>query len=97
MLSCRELTEIVTDYAEGRMSFWRRLEVQLHLGMCHPCRAYLRQMRLAAQTVGQLPPEPMPPDVKAELLKRFAALSAAGDAQSEAPAPGEPEKTPPTG
>ena len=97
MLSCRELTEIVTDYAEGRMSFWRRLEVQLHLGMCHPCRAYLRQMRLTAQTVGQLPPEPMPPDVKAELLKRFAALSAAGDGQSEAAAPGDPEKSPPTG
>jgi len=88
MLSCRELTEIVTDYAEGRMSFWRRLEVQLHLGMCQACRAYLRQMRLAAQTVGQLPPEPMPPDVKAELLTRFAALSAA-DAAPPTSAPPE--------
>ncbi len=89
MLSCRELTEIVTDYAEGRMSFWRRLEVQIHLGMCHPCRAYLRQMRLAATTVGQLPPEPMPPDVKAELLKRFAAMKAAPPTGDESlPPPG---------
>lgn len=34
MLTCRHLTELVTDYVEGRMPFWQRARLQLHLGMC---------------------------------------------------------------
>ncbi len=71
MLTCQQLTEIVTDYVEGRMPFWQRAQVQLHLGMCGTCRAYLHQMRATVRTLGKLPAEPMPADVKAELLERF--------------------------
>lgn len=75
MLTCRELTELITEYLEGRMSFWQRLQVQMHLGMCQHCRAYLRQMRATVQTLGKLPTEPIPPEVERELLRRFASLS----------------------
>lgn len=71
MLTCQQLTEVVTEYLEGRMSFWRRAELQLHLGLCRHCRAYLRQMRATVRTLGKLPQEKMPDDVKAELLERF--------------------------
>ena len=71
MLTCQELTEIVTDYTEGRMSWGQRLQVQLHLGLCRDCRAYLRQLRTTVKTLGALPPEPMPDDVKAELMRRL--------------------------
>ena len=38
------------------------------------CRAYIRQMKTPVATLGQLPQEPVPPDLKDELLKRFARM-----------------------
>jgi len=71
MAYCRTLTELVTDYLEGRLSTGERLRFQLHLGLCRHCRAYLKQMKLTVRKLGQLPAEPMPAEVKAELLARF--------------------------
>lgn len=71
MLTCRELTELVTDYLEGAMSLGDRLRFQFHLGMCKHCRAYLRQMRQTIDLLGRLPEEPIPDPVRAELLRRF--------------------------
>jgi predicted anti-sigma-YlaC factor YlaD len=71
MLTCQQLTELVTEYLEGRMSLWRRAQFQMHLGMCRHCRAYLNQMKTTLRTLGSLPQEQVPPDVKAELLERF--------------------------
>jgi predicted anti-sigma-YlaC factor YlaD len=74
MMTCKELTELVTDYLEGRMSLWQRLQFQLHLGMCGHCRAYVRQMRVTIRTVGRVPQESVPPSVRDELLRRFASM-----------------------
>ncbi len=71
MMTCQQLTELITDYLEGRLSFWQRLQFHMHLGMCRHCRAYLRQMRATIHTLGQLPAEPIPADVKTELLARL--------------------------
>ncbi len=71
MLNCQQITELVTDYVEGRLSLGRRLAFQLHLGMCRDCRRYLRQMRATAKALGRLPPEPVPADVKQQLMARF--------------------------
>jgi predicted anti-sigma-YlaC factor YlaD len=71
MLTCRELTEVITDYLEGCMPLVRRLQFQFHLGMCGRCRAYLRQMRTTVRLLGRLPDEPMPADIAVEMLRRF--------------------------
>ncbi len=71
MLSCKELTELVTDYLEERLSFTQRARFQLHIGMCQNCRRYLRQMRLTIRTLGKLPEELVPADVREELMKQF--------------------------
>ncbi len=71
MLVCRDVTELVTDFVEGRMSFWDRMRFQLHIGMCRHCREYVRQMRKTAGLFGESPPEPLSPEVEAELLRRF--------------------------
>jgi anti-sigma factor RsiW len=71
MLSCREITELVTDYVEGALSFTDRLRFQMHIGMCRHCRAYLRQMKLSAKTLGYLPEPELPPELENELLRRF--------------------------
>jgi anti-sigma factor RsiW len=71
MLTCQQITEVCTDYLDGRMSFGQRLSFQLHLGMCRHCRIYLKQMKTTIRTVGQLPDEPMPEEIQQELLSRF--------------------------
>lgn len=75
MLTCKEMTDLVTDYLEGRMSFMDRVRFQMHLGMCKHCRAYVAQMRLTVATLSRLPAEPMPEDVRDELLQRFRSWS----------------------
>jgi hypothetical protein len=74
LLSCQQVTEIVTDYLEARIPRGRRAIVWLHLATCGPCRRYLRQMRRTVRTLGHLPAEPIPPAVMDELRRRFRSL-----------------------
>ena len=71
MLTCRQVTALVTDYLEGRMPILDRARFQLHLGMCTHCRRYLRQMKLSVAVLGRMPPEPVPDDVMNSLLTRL--------------------------
>ena len=71
MLTCQELTELVTDYLEGRQSLIERLRFEVHLGMCRHCRAYLRQMKHTVRTLGRLSQDEMPADVSERLLAQF--------------------------
>lgn len=73
MLTCKQITELVTDYLERRMSLTDRLWFHVHLGMCRHCRVYLRQMKATVAALGKLPDEvDIPPSVRDELRKRFA-------------------------
>ncbi len=71
MLTCKEITELVTDYAEGNLSFMDRVRFQMHIGMCRNCRRYVRQVKATASALGLLPPPEVPPDLEQELLRRF--------------------------
>lgn len=71
MLTCQELTELITDYLEDRVSFMDRLRFRFHVGMCRHCRAYLHQTKQTIRTLGRLPVEEIPPDVRDALLERF--------------------------
>ncbi|TMA18393.1 MAG: anti-sigma factor [Deltaproteobacteria bacterium] len=73
-MSCKEITELVTDYVEGRLSLGQRFRFQFHLGTCRHCRAFLRQMRTTIRLTGRLPDAAVPPSVEAELLARFRAF-----------------------
>lgn len=70
-MTCKQLTEVVTDYLEGRMPFRQRVSFHMHVGMCRHCRAYLRSMRMTMKTLGKLPDVRPPPEVRDELLRRF--------------------------
>jgi hypothetical protein len=71
MLTCKEITELVTEYAEGNLSLMDRLRFQMHIGMCRNCRRYVRQVKATAAALGLLPPPDMSPDLEQELLRRF--------------------------
>jgi predicted anti-sigma-YlaC factor YlaD len=71
MLTCKQITDLVTEYAEGNLSFMDRVRFQMHIGMCRNCRRYVRQVRATAGALGLLPPPEMPPELELELLRRF--------------------------
>ena len=71
MLTCKEIAELVTAYAEGRLGLLDRLRFRLHIGLCRNCRTYVRQLRATAKALGKLPPPELPPELEAELLRRF--------------------------
>lgn len=71
MLTCKQITELVTDYAEGQLRLTDQVRFWLHLGMCSHCRSYVRQLRATARALGKLPEPEIPPELQAELLRRF--------------------------
>ncbi len=68
---CKEIAELITDYLEGSLTLSQRLRFQMHIGLCLACRNYLRQMKYTVATLRQLPSEPVPPEIKEALMKRF--------------------------
>jgi anti-sigma factor ChrR (cupin superfamily) len=54
MLNCREAGRMASEYLDGGLSWWGRLELRLHVAMCRHCRRYLVQLRLVTRTLRQL-------------------------------------------
>jgi hypothetical protein len=73
MLSCREITELATAYAERALPFMDRVRFLMHLSMCTHCRRYVKQLRLAVDVSGRVSlPTPKPtPETKEALLRTF--------------------------
>lgn len=70
-MGCAELTRLVTDYLEAKLTLRERLSFQWHLGYCWHCRRYLRQMKQSILLMKSTPQEPVPDAVRDELLARF--------------------------
>lgn len=70
-LSCRELTEIVTDYLEGALPEHERLRFEEHIAACDGCTAYLDQMRTTIEVVGELCEDELDSHIRDELLRVF--------------------------
>lgn len=71
MLSCRELTEQTTNYLERQLTPWQRLQLRIHLALCHACRGYLHQTTQLMGMLKKLPKEEPPPQVTNTLLETF--------------------------
>lgn len=70
-MTCRQVTEAMTDYLEGRLGFARWVRFQMHLGLCRGCRIYLSQIKMAVRMMRSLPADPPSAAVRDELLQRF--------------------------
>jgi hypothetical protein len=75
MMTCREFTDKVTEYLEGRVPYGERLGMWLHSTMCVHCRRYLEQMGEVVELLGDLGDEEhargAPSDVKDDLVREF--------------------------
>lgn len=53
-LTCREVTELVTEYTSGAMRSQDRARFEQHLHACTWCMTYLNQLRRTVEWSGQL-------------------------------------------
>ena len=51
MLSCRDLAHKADAFLDGELSTWKKLQIRLHLSMCHGCSAFIDQMRITRRLV----------------------------------------------
>ena len=56
MLTCRDVTEMTTDYLEGSLSAPQRIGMRWHLAICSFCRRHLKQVRATVALLRRMPP-----------------------------------------
>jgi anti-sigma factor RsiW len=71
MRTCAEITEMVTDFEEGVLSWADWAEFRVHIALCPACREYLRQMRLTVEILEAVEPPSLPADTRSELMDTF--------------------------
>jgi hypothetical protein len=86
MPTCKRMTEMATDRAEGHLGFLARLAFDRHLARCDGCTAYVRQLEATRRALGRLPEPEISPGLNDALLARFDAWAAERPA-SPAPRP----------
>lgn len=70
MITCRELSRLLTDYFDGEMGPWQRLNIRVHLLLCKDCRIHLVKMRQLIEALARIPDDTShPPDFVAQLLR----------------------------
>jgi anti-sigma factor RsiW len=70
-LTCRDISQIVTDYLEGAMDASERARFEHHLSLCPDCVHYVDQMRATVSVLGRVPAQPIPAEIEQKLLERF--------------------------
>jgi anti-sigma factor RsiW len=70
-LTCKELTELITDYLEERLPDSDRLRFEEHLSICDACVNYIDQMRATTKALGARPRVEIPASMESELLETF--------------------------
>ena len=71
MVNCKDITELLTEYLEGEMSFGERMQVRAHLMMCGPCKLYADQLQLSIDSCGRLPQPEVDEQLRAALMETF--------------------------
>jgi len=44
MITCKQATQLISDKLDQNLNLWQRLNLKIHLLLCHYCRKYARQI-----------------------------------------------------
>jgi len=61
MLSCKDVTRLISDSMDRSLPLGKRIGVRLHLMICRFCVRYERQLQLIRDTVRRITDPPDPP------------------------------------
>lgn len=51
MLKCRDVPQQSEQLIAGELGFWQRMDLRIHLFICHPCRRYFNQLRVLLKSL----------------------------------------------
>nr|MBS0021936.1 zf-HC2 domain-containing protein [Gammaproteobacteria bacterium] len=71
MLNCRQVTDRASDYLDEALPFGERVQMRLHLMLCHHCRRYLRQLRAIVRALPGLPKTAVSEDTVRQVVHRL--------------------------
>jgi predicted anti-sigma-YlaC factor YlaD len=66
--TCREMSELVTDYLERAVSLRTRLDMWWHLFRCEACRRYYDQVRRTVRFLASGSPRPPESETEQAML-----------------------------
>ncbi len=68
MLNCEEVSRLVSESLDRRLTFWTRMNLWMHFGMCRLCWRFRKDLRHlheeTHQHVGEMSEAMIDPDVK---------------------------------
>ena len=81
MLTCKETAQLLSKSFETELSWWKKLNLKLHLSMCDLCNRYLRQLKMIRKIISSASEdikveswddrEALPLDVKQHMYKNI--------------------------
>ncbi len=70
--TCKDMSELVTDYLDGALPRRVRWQARLHLFLCQACRRYFGQMRRTVRLLAGGPRRPPAAEVEQRVLALMA-------------------------
>lgn len=70
-MTCKEITELATDFAEGSLDPATRRSFEVHVAGCSGCAAWVRQLRASASAARELPAPQLSAALSQDLMRRF--------------------------
>ncbi len=71
MLTCKKVIENGSEYIEGDMTRWQRIDYKFHLFMCVSCKRYIQQLKQTILMIGRSPKKQIPEEVEQKLSKEY--------------------------
>ncbi len=66
-MNCREAIDVLADYLDSMLTPDVLAQLEVHLCVCAPCRAYLATYKRSAELAAKVNRVEMPPEVKQRL------------------------------
>jgi anti-sigma factor RsiW len=77
--TCRDMSELATDYLDGALPWHARLKARFHLLLCQACRRHFDQLRKTVAFLAGGRKAPLDPAVEQHVLDHIAAHSHSND------------------
>jgi anti-sigma factor RsiW len=70
-MTCRRVTELITDYLEGALGPKQRAAFEAHLAQCDGCTAYVEQMRATIGAAREVDVASLPDELQDQLVELY--------------------------
>jgi predicted anti-sigma-YlaC factor YlaD len=94
MHTCREVTEVASDYLDGTVSWSDWALLKAHLALCPPCKEYVEQLGITIEALRDLE-APEQDQARADLTRIFQAWKADPSSLPDVPDLSDPESPEP--